>query len=427
MGHIQSTGHVLREHHEFSLSLMARDIEQHRQLSGSATGNASPSLLIATILRPEGSTGVHTHVRQFCRYLDKSGTAFQLVTPFSWGRELRQPVFGVRLLLERASGAASVVWYRHWHEIFLRQALRKRLAGLGESVIYAQGPLEAQAALLARRGPHQRVVMAVHFQISQADEWVGKRYIHSGGRVFRAIRRFERNVIPQLDGIVYVSRSARESLLSWLPEAATVPSTVIPNFVEALEARPEPEVRGDLVTVGGLELGKNHRFLIEVLAEAKNSGRTLTLDLFGEGPCRADLGRLAQALGLERQVRFHGFRADVRDLLPGYRAYVHSSVYETGPLAIIEAMAAGLPIFAGRIGGIPELFEGGVEGRFWPLDDPIKASRMLIDLLDSEQERAAAGAASAERQRRNFDMDVLAPQLWSFLRDPRTPVGEPTT
>ena len=116
-------------------------------------------------------------------------------------------------------------------------------------------------------------------------------------------------------------------------------------------------------------------------------------------------------------MRFQGFRPDVRDLLPGYRAYVHSSVYETGPLAIIEAMAAGLPIFAGRVGGIPELYEGGVEGRFWPLDDPVKAARMLIDLLDSESERSAAGAASAKRQQRNFDMDVLAPELWSFLQE----------
>ena len=101
-------------------------------------------------------------------------------------------MFGVRLLLERYSGAASVLWYRHWHEIFLRKALRKRLAGIGDSVIYAQGPLEAQAALLARRGSHQRVVMAVHFQISQANEWVGKRYIQSDGHVFRAIRGSKR-------------------------------------------------------------------------------------------------------------------------------------------------------------------------------------------------------------------------------------------
>ena len=269
--------------------------------------------------------------------------------------------------------------------------------------------------------------MAVHFQISQADEWVGKSYIRSGGRVFRAIRRLEGDVIPRLDGIVYVSKSARASLTNWLPEADAVPSVVIPNFVETLDPRPGLAPQGDLVTVGGLELGKNHRFLIEVLAEVKRSGTTLTLDLFGQGPCRRDLGRLTRSLGLDKQVRFRGFRTDVRDVLPGYRVYVHSSVYETGPLAIIEAMAAGLPVFAGRVGGIPELFEAGVEGWFWPLDDPVKAAGMLLDLLGKEAERAAAGRASAERQRRYFDMDVLAPRLWSFLQGSPVPVGGPST
>ena len=59
----------------------------------------------------------------------------------------------------------------------------------GDCVIYAQCPLAARAALRARRGSHQRVVMAVHFRISQADEWVNMKQIRRDGRVFRAIRR----------------------------------------------------------------------------------------------------------------------------------------------------------------------------------------------------------------------------------------------
>ena len=198
-------------------------------------------------------------------------------------------------------------------------------------------------------------------------------------------------MIPQLDGIVYVSKAARDGLLSWLPEAEAVSSAVIPNFVETPKTRADPKSLGDLVSVGGLERVKNQRFLIEVLAEAKKGGRNLTLDLFGDGPCRRDLSRLARTLGVERQVRFQGFRPDVRDLLPGYRAYVHASLKDTGPLAIIEAMAAGLPVIAGQVGGIPELYEAGVEGWFWPLDDPVKAARILIDVLDSEQDRAQSG------------------------------------
>ena len=193
-------------------------------------------LIIATILRDEGNTGVHTHIRQLRRYLQGSGVPSAIITPFSWGKLLRGPVFCVRLALERPLPAASVVWYRHWHELFLRRALRAQLARLGDCVIYAQCPLSAKAALRARQGPHQRVILAVHFRISQADEWAGKELIKPGGTVYRKIRQLERETIPRVDKIVYVSNWARDALLAWLPEAAEVPSATIGNFVAPLTA-----------------------------------------------------------------------------------------------------------------------------------------------------------------------------------------------
>jgi glycosyltransferase involved in cell wall biosynthesis len=382
---------------------------------GRLRDEASVPLVIATILREEGITGVHTHVRQLRQYLEECGTPTTLVTPFSWGRALIYPVFGARRALERCSRPAGVVWYRYWHEVFLCNALRRCLAETGDCVVYAQGPLDARAALRARRGPHQRVVMAVHLRISQADEWADKKEIKRDGTVFRAIRQVERGVIPQVDGLVYVSRWARDALLGWLPEAAVVPSAVIGNFVAPLPAEPNQESPGDLVTTGNLDLVKNHRFLLAVLAEAKRAGRSLTLDVFGEGPCRRDLLRLAHSLGLEEQVRFRGFRPDVRDFLPGHRAYVHASYSESSSLAIIEAMAAGLPIVAGSTGPISELCDDGVEARFWPLDDPAQAAAILIDLLDCEPTRLKAARAALERFRRDFDADVVGPELLSFL------------
>jgi glycosyltransferase involved in cell wall biosynthesis len=373
-------------------------------------------LIIATMLSGSGITGVETHIRQLRQYLETCGPASTLVTPFSWGRPLTYPVFGVRpLVLERFSPSAGLVWYMHWHEVFLRQALRRRLAMTGDCVIDAQDPSAARAALRARRGPHQRVVMTVHFSVSNANLWVDKQQIKRGGTVFRALRQLEREVIPQVDGLVYVSSWARDSLVDWLPEAAAVPSAVIGNFVTPLNAEPPPRALGDLVTVGNLEVAKNHRFLLAVLAEAKRGGRSLSLDIFGAGPCLADLQRQACALGLEEQVRFRGFRPDVRELLPGYRAYVHASYTESSSLAIMEAMAAGLPIVAGGIGPIPELCVDGVEGRFWPLDDPARAAVLLMDLLDNEPERQRAARAARERFHRDYDADVVGPKLRSFL------------
>jgi hypothetical protein len=72
----------------------------------------------------------------------------------------------------------------------------------------------------ARRGPHQHVELAMHFRTSKAGEWADKGQIKRDGAALRAIRQLEREVIPQLDGLVYVSKWARDALLTWLPEAS---------------------------------------------------------------------------------------------------------------------------------------------------------------------------------------------------------------
>jgi glycosyltransferase involved in cell wall biosynthesis len=285
--------------------------------------------------------------------------------------------------------------------------------------------VSARAALRARRGPHQRVVMAVHFRISQADEWADKDrgQITRNGSMFRAIRSLERDTLPHLDGLVYVSSWGRDALLDWCPEAATVPSVVIGNFVAPLDIKPPQEPIADLVTVGNLEAVKNHRYLLQVLAQAREAGRAYTMDIYGEGPMRKDLEQLITSLGLERQVRLRGFRTDVRDSLSGYRACVHASYSESLPLAIIEAMAAGLPVVAADAGGVAELFDEGVEGYFWPLDDPTRAAEVLIGLMDDEPKRSMAGAAALARFRQDFDAEVTAPRLLSFVMGADVSVG----
>src|SRR5689334_17638039 len=107
-----------------------------------------PSLVIANIFPENGTTGIHTHIRELRQYFEECGIATTVVTPFSWGRLLKYPVFGLRrLVVGRISRAAGTIWYQHWHEVFLRKALHRCLAQAGDCVVYAQGPLEARAAL----------------------------------------------------------------------------------------------------------------------------------------------------------------------------------------------------------------------------------------------------------------------------------------
>jgi glycosyltransferase involved in cell wall biosynthesis len=75
---------------------------------------------------------------------------------------------------------------------------------------------------------------------------------------------------------------------------------------------------------------------------------------------------------------------------------------------------------AGNIGAICELCDDGVEGRFWPLDDPAQAAAMLISLLDCEPSRSKAASAARDRFRRDFDADVVGPRLRSFLLETTT-------
>ncbi len=325
------------------------------------------------------------------------------------------PVFGARRVIHPLSGAVSIAWYRYWHYIFLKRALQRELSLSGDVVVYAQCALSARAALEARRDPSQRVVVAIHSDGSQADEWADKKLLKVGSRYYRAIADMERRDLPMVDGIVYVSEAARSGMAKHVDGLDRIPSAVIKNFVAMTSVPESAGSSGDLVTVGGLELAKNHQYLLRVLDVANRNGHRYTLDLIGDGPCRRPLENLSKSLGLERQVRFLGARSDVRSLLPTYRAYVHASVRESLCMAIIEAMAAGLAVVAGAVGGIPELFEPPREGLFWPLDDPERAAQILIDLLEDDNALKSLGARARERYERSFDAAVVGPALEDLL------------
>jgi glycosyltransferase involved in cell wall biosynthesis len=385
----------------------------------------NPRVVIATILPPEGSTGVQTHVREAHSYLAAAGRDVTVVHPRSSGGALAPAVFAGRVPVAAVSREGGVAWYREWHWRFLRRALRGELRAGDDVVVYAQCPLAARAALDARTGPNQRVVMAVHFDGSQADEWVDKKLISDGGRVYRNIRTLERLTIPYVDGVVFLSASALHSLRRYGLCRDQSSWQLLPNFTTAPEPVAHLSEAADLVTLGGLEIHKNHQYLLQILAAAKGLGRRYTLDIIGDGPTRRGLARATRELGLEQQVRMHGCIPHGRTMLPGHRAYVHTATREVFPFALIEAMAAGLPIVAGCTGGIAEMLEHQAEGAFWPLDDAEAAARILVGLLDDEPRRSGLARAARARFERSYDARVVGPVLDDFLSGRRpVPVVE---
>ncbi|GAB2886731.1 hypothetical protein GCM10027046_13800 [Uliginosibacterium flavum] len=373
-------------------------------------------VVVATIMRPEGDTGVQTHFRTFLVWLQGRDLPASLITPYAVPAWLLYPVFGMRRLIDCVSGVASVWWYRYWHALFLEWALRAKLADGVARVVYAQCPLSAAAALRARRNAAQKVVLVVHFNVSQADEWAGKGMIAHDGAYANSIRTFEAQALPNLDGLVFVSDFMRRELLGRIPALGRVPFTVVPNFVADpglpdVSATPE----ADLVLVGSLEPRKNQVFGLDVLAAAQRMGRTLTLTIAGDGPDRAMLERRAEDLGVAAQVRFLGFVRNAAALFVQHRACLHTARIENLPLTLVEALSRGVPVFAPAVGGIGEVFDDGVEGRLIPLDEAQRAAEILIEWFDEEGRLAKAGRLARERFLRDFESDVAAERLSSFL------------
>ena len=259
-------------------------------------------LIIATLMRAEGDTGVQTHVRAVMEALRSETGMVELVTPYNAPRWQVYPIFALRRIIDPLWKTASVCWYRYWHAAFVHMMLRRRLAGGEPCTVYAQCPLSAHAALRARVNRAQRVVMVVHFNVSQADEWAGKGMIKHDGAIAERIRTFEARVLPQLDGIIHVSNFMAQALQRRVPASAEVASAIVPNFIVDPGPRADWPLEGDLLCIGALEPRKNQRYAIEILAAAKRLGTQFKLTLVGDGPDRGGQGSGARSRGRDASV-----------------------------------------------------------------------------------------------------------------------------
>jgi len=374
----------------------------------------SEEVLVCTLLREQGDTGVQTHVRALREHLATEGGVARLVTPFSSGSALMAPTFAMRRIVQPVSGSAGVWWYREGHRYFLERALRTAMSESKSRVaVYAQCPVSAAAALRVRTD--ERVVLAVHFNVSQAHEWADKGLIPRDGRLAASIERFEAEVLPRVDGLVFVSEYMRDVVHERIPATRSTPWDLVPNFVDVPDATGPRLPARDLVTVGTLEPRKNHEYLLRVLATASAMGRDFTLTVIGAGPERGRLEALARGLGVRELVDFRGFVPDPVPLLREHRLYVHASRMESFGIAVAEAMAQGIPALVGPVGALPEVVRDGVEGSYWPLDDPTEGARRLLDMLSDESRLEAMGRRARERARRHYAREVQAPRLVDFV------------
>ncbi len=177
---------------------------------------------------------------------------------------------------------------------------------------------------------------------------------------------------------------------------------VLPNVTGGLvveTAGPEiPEGEpGYLLFVGRLRIRKG----VEVLLEALRDVPGARLRIAGDGEHRERLEWRAGELGLGKAVAFLGScdAGRVRRLLAGAAALVVPSIYEGTPLVVLEAMAAGIPVVASAVSGIPEVVLDGESGWLVPPEDPRALREALEEVLARPGEARRRGEAGRRRWR----------------------------
>ena len=164
-------------------------------------------------------------------------------------------------------------------------------------------------------------------------------------------------------------------------------------------------VDGPIVgAVGRLVPVKDHVSLVEAIARMGRDGARATAVIAGEGPLRGTIEARASALGVTEQIRLLGHRQDVDVVLAALDVFVLPSRSEGLNNTILEAMAAGIPVVATRVGGADEMVIDGETGVLVPAASPEALATALRRLLSDGALRTAMGRAGRSRAERDFDL-----------------------
>jgi glycosyltransferase involved in cell wall biosynthesis len=162
-----------------------------------------------------------------------------------------------------------------------------------------------------------------------------------------------------------------------------------------------------ILQIGSLHWKKGQTSLIEAMGILKKEGIKFQLKIIGEGAERGNIEKAIKEQGVEEYVSLLGAKTEeeVAELLPVADCYIQSSVSEGIPVAIMEAMACGLPVVATNITGIPELVLDGKTGILVESKDVNGMARALLSLYENPELRREMGKQGREWVLEDFTLD----------------------
>ncbi len=318
---------------------------------------------------------------------------------------------------------------------------RARAAQIKCHPLAIRNSLDVSAAIRLRAILKRERYDVIHFHTSRAHAmapWtrgfaraliVTRRMDYRPNRLFAPLL-FNRAV----DRVVAISRAVADSLAEAGVDRSRI--VTVPSGVDCDRFHPpSPEQRAHeraslgiqpeeivIGAVGMLEPRKGHRYLIDAISAlaapgsaARNGGR-LRCIIAGDGSLRDELARQIVEAGCSSRVTMLGQTDDVREVLWASDLFAMPSVKEGLGVAVLEAMAVGLPAIASSVGGLGEVVEHDRTGILIEPARPDQLASAIARLADSSQLRSAMGAAARARAEVEYSMNAMAERTMALYR-----------
>jgi glycosyltransferase involved in cell wall biosynthesis len=299
-----------------------------------------------------------------------------------------------------------------WSDFTTARRMLARIAALGPDVIHCHGAkggaygrmiaawLKRQQPLACVYAPHGGTL---HFRETSFE---GKVY-------FRIERALERLTDTLIHVSAYEAETYRRKVGVPRCETAVIRNGLRPE--EFLPVAPRGDAR-DLLFLGMLRDLKGIDIFIEAVAVlAQRHRRTVTALVAGQADDESKRYRLlARRLGVADRIAFSN-PLPTREAFAAARAVVVPSRAESMPYVVLEAIAAGMPIVATRVGGIPEIF-GPAANRLVSPGDPTVLADAIDGVLDNPERAAAEAAALRDWLRPRFGLDVMNQEVEALYR-----------
>jgi len=286
----------------------------------------------------------------------------------------------------------------------------------------ALGRLAAVAYNSTRRSRHRcLVVHTFHGHVMEG-------YFNPLGSA--AVRIIERTLARATDLLVTLSARQRQDIVERLAIAPARKVVVVPLGLDldgllALDVRSLADkahfgfAADDVVFgyVGRFVPIKDLQTLLRAFARLAATSDRARLLMVGDGECRVSLEALAGSLGVADKVQFVGWQSSVTQVYGAVDVAVLSSLNEGTPVAIIEAMAAGLPVVATSVGGVPDVVRDGLTGSLVPERSPERLAAAMRTLAGDPGLRRRMGDAARLDARNRFGAERLVSTMATLYAD----------